>query len=56
MFSALRPAAKCAFWPKNGPVPARPVNGYARERLRKPAPLNSSKHGRARVKRLPSQA
>jgi hypothetical protein len=29
MFSALRPTVKYAFWSKNGPVPARPVNAYA---------------------------
>ena len=28
MFSASRLSAKCAFSPKNGPVPSRTVNGY----------------------------
>ena len=28
MFSADRLPTKCVLWPKNGPVPNHPVNGY----------------------------
>jgi outer membrane protein assembly factor BamB/tetratricopeptide (TPR) repeat protein len=37
MFSADRLSTKCAFSPKNGPIPRRPVNGYAWSWLRRTA-------------------